>query len=173
MIAHEVKEHPWSKVGMDLCELNEKTYLITVDYFSNFVEVDMFEHTKSRDVIHKAKAHFARSGIRNVVVSDKGPQFSSQGFQDFSKQWGFQHVTSSPRYPQSNSLAENAVKTVKRLTTRARIAKEDAYLSLLDFRNTPTQGMTTSPMESLMSRKAKTLLPMKEALLEPRLNHKP
>ena len=106
------------------------------------------------------------------MVSDKGPRFSSQEFQDFSKHWGFQHVTSSPKYPQINGLAENAVKTVKRLVTRVRIAKEDAYLSLLDFRNTPTQGMTASPMERLMSRKAKTLLPMKEALLEPRLNHK-
>ena len=171
LITHEVKGRQWSKVGMDLFELNEKTYLITVDYFSNFVEVDLLEHTKSRDVIHKAKAHFARYGIPDVVVSDNGPQFSSNEFQDFSKKWGFQHVTSSPRYPQSNGLAENAVKTVKRLMTRAKIAKKDAYLSLLDLRNTPTQGMTTSPMERLMSRKAKTLLPMKEELLEPRLNH--
>ena len=170
MIAHDVKDRPWSKVGLDLFEFNKKNYLVTVDYFSNFVEVDRLEHTKSSDVIHKVKAHFARHGIPDTVVSDNGPQFSSEEFKSFSKKWGFTHVTSSPRYPQSNGLAENAVKTVKRLMTRAKVVQGDVYLSLLDFRNTPTQGMSTSPMERLMSRRARTLLPIDETLLQPKLN---
>ncbi|KAL7847378.1 hypothetical protein SRHO_G00223580 [Serrasalmus rhombeus] len=74
-------------------------YLITVDYFSNFWEVDHLPDASSATVIHKLKAHFARHGIPDVVVSDNGPQFSSWEFRKFSKAWDFERVTSSPTYP--------------------------------------------------------------------------
>ena len=77
MIPHEVKDHPWSKVGLDLFDFHQRTYLVTVDYYSNIFEVDYLQGTTSRDVIHKVKAHFARYGIPDTVMSDNGPQFSS------------------------------------------------------------------------------------------------
>ena len=43
------------------------------------------------------------------------------------------------------------------------------YLALLDFRNTPTQGMDTSPAQRLMSCRTKTLLPTSGTLLQPQL----
>lgn len=48
---------------------------------------------------------------------------------------------SSPTYPQSNGKAEQAVKTAKRRMERARKNNEDIYLSILDFHNTPTEGI--------------------------------
>ena len=59
-------------------------------------------------------------------------------------------------------MSESAVKTAKRLVKRALLAHEDAYLSLLDLRNTPTQGMTRSPAERMLNRRTKTLLPISE-----------
>ena len=53
---------------------------------------------------------------------------------------------------------------------RALLAQEDAYLSLLDLRNTPTQGMTTSPAERMLNRRTKTLLQTSQKLLQPKLN---
>lgn len=40
------------------------------------------------------------------VCSDNGPPFSSKSFAAFARKYDFQHVTSSPGYPQSNGLAE-------------------------------------------------------------------
>ena len=40
--------------------------------------------------------------IPEVVRSDNGPQFDSAEFAKFAKEWKFEHVTSSPRYAQSN-----------------------------------------------------------------------
>ena len=46
---------------------------------------------------YKLKAHFARHG--ELVVSDNGPPFQSSSSEGFVTTWGFQHVTSSPKYP--------------------------------------------------------------------------
>lgn len=166
---HKVPSRPWAKVGTDLFVFDNKNYLITVDYFSNFWEIDYLADTKSATVIKKMKSHFSRQGIPDSVISDNGPQYASQEFQKFSKQWGFQHVTSSPGYPQSNGKAESAVKTPKRLLFKAKAAGQDPYLALLDICNTPTQGLDTSPARRLLSHCTKTLLPTKTSLLKPKV----
>ena len=42
-------------------------------------------------------------------MSDNGPQFSCGEFREFAQRWDFEHVTSSPRYPQSNGQVERAI----------------------------------------------------------------
>lgn len=167
LMSHEVPSRPWAKVGTDLFVFDNKNYLITVDYWSNFWEIDYLVDTKSTTVIKKLKAHFARQGIPDSVMSDNGPQYASQDFQKFCELWGFQHVTSSPGYPQSNGKAESAVKTAKRLLMKAKAAGQDPYLAILDHRNTPSQGLDSSPAQRLLSRRTKTLLPTKATLLRP------
>ncbi|KAG1933981.1 retrotransposable element [Pimephales promelas] len=164
---HVIPMRPWSKVGTDLFSFNNRAYLITVDYFSNFWEVDCLTDTRSSTVIHKLKAHFARHGIPDTVISDNGPQYSSQEFKQFSTVWEFKHITSSPAYPQSNGKAESAVKTAKQLMEKAKRAKTDPYLAILEHRNTPSQGFHASPAQRLMSRRTKTLLPTHDGLLQP------
>lgn len=168
---HEMPDRPWAKVGTDLFTFDNKDYLITVDYYSNFWEIDYLTDTKSTTVIRKLKGHFARQGIPDIVISDNGPQFSSQEFQKFSDHWAFLHKTSSPGYPQSNGKAESAVKTAKRLMRKAQMSRQDPYLAILDHRNTPTHGLSTSPAQRLLSRHTKTLLPTKTSLLQPKIQN--
>ena len=91
-------------------------------------------------------------------MSDGGPQFSSAEFQIFAEEWGFDHAISSPYYPQSNGLAENGVKVVKRLLTKAAEKGEDPYLAMLAYRDAPLDH-GKSPAELLMGRKLRTRLP--------------
>lgn len=169
LVPHEIPTRPWAKVGSDLFMFDNKDYLITVDYYSNFWEIDYLPDTKSTTVIRKLKAHFARQGIPDIVVSDNGPQYTSGEFLRFSRLWGFQHKTSSPGYPQSNGKAESAVKTAKRLLLKAKMAGFDPYLAILDHRNTPSQGLETSPAQRLLSRRTQTLLPTRTSLLRPKV----
>ena len=60
------------KVGCDLMEFDNKNYLVTVDYFSTFFEIDRLEQATTKHVTKKRKAHFARYGIPETVVTDNG-----------------------------------------------------------------------------------------------------
>ena len=167
LIPHDVPDRPWAKVGVDLFKFNKTNYLIIVDYFSGFWEVDPLENTTASHIIRKMKMQFSRYGIPDICVSDNGPQFTAHEYKQFSKQWKFELVTTSPRYPKSNGKVENAVGAAKRLMKKAKKNSSDAYLALLDYRNTPTQGLDTSPAQRLMSRRTKTLLPTTKNLLVP------
>ena len=167
--SHEVLDRPWAKDGVDLFTLNDRNYLIMVDYFSGFWEVDPLENTKAKAVIRKMKTQFARYGIPDVCMSDNGPQFTSDEFKNFSRTWKFKSITSSPRYPKSNGRVENAVQAAKRLMKKAKKDNFDVYLAILDYCNTPTQGTDSTPAQRLMSRRTKALLPTTRKLLEPKL----
>ncbi|KAJ8332676.1 hypothetical protein SKAU_G00424650 [Synaphobranchus kaupii] len=105
---------------------------------------------------------FARHGIPETVVTDNGPQFSGGDMKVFAADYGFDHVTSSPRYPQSNGEAKRAVQTVKNLLKRA----ADPYRALLAYRATPLSN-GYSPAQLLMGRRLRTTLPTFPAALEP------
>ena len=130
--------------------------------------MDRLPNTKASTTILKLKSHFACYGIPDQVISDNGPQFTSDEFAEFSRKWDFEHLTSSPGNSKANGKAESGVKTVKRILKKSIRAGTDPYLAVLDYRNTPTQGTTTSPAQRLMSRRTKTLLPTTQSLLLPR-----
>ena len=138
------------------CLVRSRNYLICVDYYSSFWEIDLLEDTRSATVIRKLKAQFARHGIPERCVSDNGSQFISDEFKEFSCHWSFAHVTSSPTYLQSNGKVEAAVNSAKSVMKKSRKAKTDPYLALLEYRNTPSQGMESSPVVRLMNRQTRT-----------------
>ena len=116
LIPSVTPERPWQIVGTDLFHLKGSTYILVVDYFSRYVEVALLMSSQSSQGVIKAlKSIFARHGVPEVVRSDNGPQYSSGEFQKFAKDWGFQSITSSPKYAQSNGEAERAVQTIKSL----------------------------------------------------------
>lgn len=123
---------PWQNVGVDLCQIDGADYLAVVDYFSRYPELARLTRT-SGNVITHLRSIFARHGIPEVVFSDNGTQFVSAEFRCFSKDYGFQHVTSRPRYPQANGEVKRMVKTIKGLIKKF----SDHYLASLDYRDTP------------------------------------
>ena len=110
-----VPERPWQIVGSDLFYFQGATYLFVVDYFSRFVEVARLSSTTSEDIVVLLRSMFCRHGIPEIFISDNGPQYASKYFDQFAKEYEFEHCTRSPRYPQSNGEAERTVQTVKHL----------------------------------------------------------
>ena len=67
-------------------------------------------------------------------------------------------MTSSPKYPQSNGLAEKIVQTAKKMLEKAKRDRKDPYLSLLEQRNTPVANYK-SPAQLSMGRRLRSILP--------------
>ena len=132
-------------VGCDLFSQDGLDYLVTVDCYSDFFEVDRLYSTGAAAVLHKLKTHFARYGIPNNLITDGGPPFDSAAMSGFAKHYGFDHEFSSPRFPQSNRNSESAVKIAETLKAKAKVDGRDIFLSLLDYRSTPTEGIGYSP----------------------------
>ncbi|UYV83879.1 K02A2.6-like [Cordylochernes scorpioides] len=118
-----------------------------------YPEIARLENMTSASVIVHCKSIFARHGIPLEVRSDNGPQFGSL-FKEFAQDYGFTHVTSSPRYPQSNGFIESFVKMFKERIGKSR----DPYLALLAYRATPLAN-GFSPAELNMGRRIRTTIP--------------
>ncbi|CAG2258099.1 unnamed protein product [Mytilus edulis] len=100
--------------------------------------------------------------IQSATAEDEELQILSKTIDrrlDTSNQYEFTHTTSSPRFPQSNGKVENAIKTAKRLIVKSHKDVKDPYLALLDWRNTSSEGLDSSPSQRMFGRRGRTLLP--------------
>ena len=168
MMSWEIPTRPWQIVAQDLFKCHNKDYLITVHFYSDYWEIDRLDDTTAKTVIKLSKQQFSRHGIPQKVVTDNGPQFVAEEYEKFTREWGINYVTSSPRYSQSNGKAESAVKIAKNLIKKARKDHQDVHLSILAWRNTPNTN-SKSPVQMLMSRRTRTLLPTSDELLLPQV----
>lgn len=158
LMLRPVPDKPWYRVGIDIFEYAGRSYLCVYDALSNFPEVELLKDTTAKTVIEATSAIFARYGIPVEVSSDNGPQFCCRAFAEFAQTYGFNHIISSPRYPQSNGLAEKGVQIVKRILKKSTEMKQDFWLGLLAYRSTPMES-GPSPGEVLQGRRLRTTLP--------------
>ena len=95
-----------------------------------------------------------------TLITENGPQFTSDLFKAFATKYGFNHVTCSPYWSQSNGCAEAAVKSAEHILLTA----DDVDLA---HRNTPPAGHTFSPAQRLFGRTLRSDLPQPVSTLEP------
>ena len=169
LMSSETPTTPWAIVAQDLFTLAGKSYLITVDYYSDFWELDAVADTSSETIVAHTKAHFARYGIPEKVITDNGPQFRAQIYEKFASQWGFSHVTSIPYHSQGNGKAEATVKIAKSMLKKVTQDNLDISLAILAWCNTPTEGGHHSPVQKLQSQRTRTQLPTASELLKPEI----
>lgn len=170
MQSHEIPEYPFQRISMDVFFINKNgrqcKYLITVDHYSDFFEIDKLKDLSAKSVIDNCKKNFARHGIPEVVCTDGGTNFVNNDFSIFSLEWNFIHVTSSPNHQQGNGKAEATVKIAKRMLLKSLDTKEDYWLSLLNHRNTPNK-INSSPVQRIFSRRTRGSVPIVQNLLKP------
>ncbi|XP_011859611.1 PREDICTED: uncharacterized protein LOC105557076 [Vollenhovia emeryi] len=168
LIQIEEAHRPWQKVGMDLFKLRSDWYLIIIDRYSRYPEVEKVPNMRMETVILKMSEIFARQGVPEEILTDNGTQFNpfhgSSLFKNFQDAYGFRLITRSPGYPQSNGLAEAGVQLVKKIFLK----EGDPYKGLLIYRNTPLKN-GYSPAELSMSRRLRDTLPTTASNLEPRV----
>ena len=137
--------------------LQQETYLVLVDKASGFLWCELLTKTNTSAVTSVLLKIFQDFGYPATIRSDNGPQFRSE-FKDFCLAHGITHETSSPHNPESNGLAEAAVKNAKLLMAKCDSQKSNFKEALLHWRNTPRRD-GFSPAQLLFGRRQQTSLP--------------
>lgn len=161
LMPHELPTRPWQYLGTDLFHYTDTVYLIVCDYYSKFPVIrKMPSHCTSQAVIDGLKRIFSEYGVPERLISDNGRQYDSAEFKNFAKVWEFDHITSSPHYPQSNGFIERTIQTIKNTLIKAKKSNMDSRMALLTLRTTPIDSKIPSPAELLSGRKMRGNLPM-------------
>ena len=106
MFQHEVPQGLWEKIGAAFFEFESTNYLLIADYYSQFPIIRRMRSTMTNVTTHVKKHVFSEYSVSKTVMSDRAPQFSSKRFKAFADQYCSFHITSCPRYPQSNGMIE-------------------------------------------------------------------
>ena len=160
----EFARGPWQRIHADFAgPVKGSYYLVVVDSFSKWLEVEKMKEITSSKTINVMKKLFACWGIPLQLVTDNGTQFVSAEFQLFLKQHGVKHYTTAPYKPSSNGAAERAVGSLKSFL---RASGDDVNEFLMAYRNTPQQTTGRSPSELMMGRTVRTRLDLLKPSLQ-------
>jgi len=128
-----------------------------VDRYSGYIWTKQMTTTTTKAMTNVLDAWLSMFGIPQSIRTDGGPQFRGE-FGEWCEKKGIKHELSSAYNPNSNGLAEAAVKSTKYLVEKCREAKEDLQAALLEARCTP-RADGVSPAEAMFARRPRTMLP--------------
>ena len=141
---------PWQRIHIDYAgPFLGQMFLVVVDAHSKWPEVVSTKSSDSAHTIEILRSIFARNGVPEHLVSDNGPQFTSDEFQTFLKRNGIKHITSAPYHPSTNGLAERFVQSFKQALKSMTEEKGSTAAKLANFlfayRNAPHSTTGQSP----------------------------
>ena len=161
----EFPDRPWQHLACDLLGPlpSGDSLLVTVDYFSRYIEADIMRSTISEKVIGCLEIIFAAHGLPVSLKTDNGPQLVSEEFESFLKVNDIEHRTSTPLWPQANGEVERQnttlLKAIRIAQAEGRDWKKELLKFLLAYRSTPhtTTGVTLAKL--LFGREIRTKIP--------------
>ena len=157
---HEVPSGPWVKIGIDFFQDHlGKKHLIVADYFSKFPYVFPVASMHHSKTISHLRELFTAEGVPAIIMSDNRPPFNGDEFRQFSRDFDFVHMTSSPHFHQSNGFIEAMVKKVKNAYKKMDRSPNAQVRALLQLHDTPITADLPSPAEILHGRPAQGTLP--------------
>ena len=165
--------YPFEMVVADYCHLNGLNFLIMACRYSGWLSawyVGKGEFDADR-LIEILREYFSTFSVPAEISSDMGPQFKSSKFAQFLQRYGVHHRQSSSYFAHSNTRAEVAVKTGKRMI-RDNIGQDgkvtDKFVrAILQYRNTPLPDTRLSPAQIVFGRQMRDLLPTLNYKYEP------
>ena len=125
--------------------------MVTADRYSGYIWVDLLRDQGTKTVTDNIDKITRIFGVPLRCRTDGGPQFRKP-FDDYCRERGIVHETSSPYNPRSNGHAEAAVKTAKHLLLKTSPA--EFMTALAAWRNT-SRKEKPSPNELMFCRKVR------------------
>lgn len=169
LLPHKIPSLPFAKIATDIMDYKTKSYLVVYDYYSKWLDIKYIRSKSAKNIIEALTDIFSNFGFPKEIVSDHVP-FDSKECRDFARDNGFVFTYASPRYPQSNGMAEKGVQIAKKILTKCHEDNTDYRLALLNYRASPVSGTNLSPSELMLNRNLKTKLIVNTQYLQPKMN---
>lgn len=143
-----------------------RDFLSVIDAYSGYIIVEHLKNKTARHIIAKLRGNFDKLGYPTTVKSDNVP-FNSHEFGEFANDYNIVMKFSSPRYPQSNGLAEKGVAIAKNILKRCVEDRdtENYHYRILEYNTTPVASMRLTPAQLFFGREVKTRMPISDSLL--------
>ena len=152
---------PWQRIHIDFVgPFIGTSFLVIVDAHSKWPEVFDLSSTTTAKTIATQRHLFAAYGLPEQVVSDNGPQFTSEEFESFMRSNGIKYTCCAPYHPSSNEAVERFNQIFKQAMKAS--AKDGRPLShrladfLVTYRSTPHATTKRTPTSLFLQREIRT-----------------
>ena len=171
-VAHENATRPFQQLSMDFATYAGRHILVVIDRYSSWTWVFVFPSANSCLLVGALRDVFCMSGAPDVIWSDNGPQFSSSRFQQFCREWGVSHRTSSPHY----SPVERPLRSCRQIheetpcrywdSAGAQLSKDQWAKGILRYRKRPSKH-GPFPAHLLFGQPVQDLVPAHHCAFKP------
>ena len=125
---------PWQCVHVDFAgPLFGKTYLLVVDSYSKWPEIWEVSSTSTMATIEVLRHIFSVFGLPEQLVSDNGPQFTSNEFAIFLRSNSIKHFKSAPYHPSTIGAVERLIQSLKNSLKKGKKEGHTSQYTLLNF----------------------------------------
>ena len=140
-----------------------ESLLVTVDYYSRWIEVDVVRNTTSGSIIKCLEKHFTRHGIPDTLRTDNESNLVSHEMEELLDDLGIKHKRTIPLWSRANGGVETQKKSLI-IAMRASHAEgkpwqRELQKYLLPYRSTPFKTTGVSPEELLHGRRIRAKMP--------------
>ena len=154
---------PWERIHLDFCgPFLGSMWMVVICAKTKWIEIVKMPNTKSPAVIRELRALFSRFGIPRVVVSDNGPQLTSDLMKEFMTRNGVKQIFIASYHPASNGAAEGLVGKFKAAMKRMIVKNSDIMCNLANWlmahRNTPHPTTGVEPSVAMLGRRARSAI---------------
>ena len=152
--------HPGHTVHVDFCEYRGKDYIVIVDRVTGYIMAEQTPNQGTDSAINVIQNWSTLFGYPIRVISDSGGAFRKT-FVKKLKEFNVGHKHSSAYHPQSNSLAERAVGSLKNSLKKSPQGMSKLFLKeiVFEINSTVSQEMTGSANDRFLNRSVRSLLP--------------
>lgn len=157
---------PLYRVGIDIFEYMGKDFLSIYDAYSGYLVVEKVPEKSANQMIKILDNIFLSLGFPVIIRADNNP-FAAKSMMDYCESNNIKIKFSSPRYPQSNGLAERGVAIAKNMLKRIGNKDWNEYRAQVqEYNTTKVVGKGFSPAELFFGRLIKTRQPVHVELLK-------
>lgn len=166
MLRTRMPEKPWCEVAIDFLGPlpSGHSLLVLIDYFSRFTEVVVMKQTSTDLTIQALFETFSRFGVPETLRTDNGPQFISEAFKTFCREFGIEHQKTTPYWPQANGEVERMNNTILKRLRISQVEnstnwKWDLRSFLLMYNSTPHSTTGEAPSALMFGRVLRDKIP--------------